>query len=115
MFSSDKNIQSITQLIEALKEYLRLEKECLKFDITDKLVRIFTSLIVIASVFVLSIGVLFYLSSAVACWLATYVGWFMSFSIMAGAFLLMIILVLCNRKRWIERPLIRFFAGIILK
>ena len=115
MLSSNKNIQSITQLIEAFKEYVSLEKECLKFDLTDKLVRIVTSMIVLASIFVLSIGVLLYLSFAVAFWLATHVGWFLSFSIMAAAFLFMIILLLCNRKRWIERPLTRFFAGIILK
>lgn len=115
MLSSNKNIQSITQLIENFKEYLSLEKECLKFDITDKLVRIVTSLIVFVSIFVLSIGVLLYMSFACVFWLAQYVGWFLSFSIMAGVFLFAIILVLCNRKKWIERPLTRFFAGIILK
>lgn len=115
MLSSNKNIQSITQLIEAFKEYLSLQQECLKYDITDKLVRIATSLIVFASVFVLSIGFLLYMSFAFVFWLAERIGWFWSFSAMAGVFLFVIILVLCNRRKWIERPLIRFFADIILK
>ena len=36
MLSSDKNVESIAQLIEILKHYLGLQTEYLKLDVIDK-------------------------------------------------------------------------------
>ena len=115
MLSSDKNIQSIAQIIEALKDYLSLEKECLKFDLVDRLVRIFTAVILFMVIFVLSVGVLFYLLGALVAWMTPMVGEICSNAIMALALLTLIVFTALNRKGWIERPLTRFFANIILK
>lgn len=115
MLSSDKNIQSIAQIIEALKDYLSLEKECLKFDIVDRLVRISTAVILFMVIFVLSVGVLFYSLGAFVAWMTPMVGEIFSNAIMAVALLILIIIAAMNRKGWIERPLTRFFANIIFK
>ena len=40
MLSSDKNVESLARLIETLKDYIGLQKEYLKFDVIDKLVRL---------------------------------------------------------------------------
>ena len=114
MLSSDKNVESIAQLVEVLKDYLGLQKEYLKLDVIDKVVRLVTALTLAIVLVVLGIAVLFYLSFAVAYWLAALVGHGWAFFIIALFFLALLILVFINRKSWIERPLVRFLADILL-
>ena len=38
MFSSDKNVETIGQLVEVLKHYIGLKSEYMKLDATDKVV-----------------------------------------------------------------------------
>ena len=40
MLSSDKNVETIAQLIEVLKHYLGLQTEYVKLDVVDKVVRL---------------------------------------------------------------------------
>lgn len=115
MFSSDKNIQSITQLIEAIKDYISLEKECVKLDLIEKLVRLSSALIIFMLIFVLSVGVLFYLSFSFVYWMAPTIGWVSAFMAVAAIFFVLIIIVVCKRKLLIERPLTWLFADIFLK
>ncbi len=106
MLSSDKNIENIAQLIEALKKYVELQKEYMKFDVT--------ALTLCTVVFVLVIAVLFYLSFAVVYWIEPFVGTAGGYAVVAGFFLLVLIIVLAKRKTWIEQPLIRLLANILL-
>ena len=87
MLSSDKNVENIAQLIEVLKHYLGLQTEYVKLDMIDKVVRLVTAA-ALAIVFILVIA---------AC--LTYL-----------SFILFIIF----RKPWIEKPLVRFLAGLLL-
>ena len=114
MLSSDKNVESIAQLVEVLKDYLGLQKEYLKLDVIDKVVRLVTALTLAIVLVVLGIAGLFYLSFAVAYWLTPLVGTAWAFFLIAIAFFLLLILVFINRKSWIERPLVRFLADILL-
>lgn len=115
MLSSDKNVESLTQLIEMLKEYFTLQKEYVKFDVIDKLVRLVAALTLAFIFFVLLVAILFYLSFAAVYWLAPFTGLAAAFAIMAAFFLLLLVLVTANRKKWIERPLIRFMTNTLLR
>ena len=48
MFSSDKNVETIGQLVEVLKHYIGLRSEYMKLDAADKVVRLLTALIAAA-------------------------------------------------------------------
>jgi hypothetical protein len=63
----------------------------------------------------LGIAVLFYLSFAIVYWLTPLIGTGWAFFLMALAFLVLLFLVFIYRKPWIERPLVRFLAGILLE
>ena len=91
MLSSDKNVENIAQLIEVLKHYLGLQTEYVKLD-----------------------AFLTYLSFAIAFWLATFTGTALAFFIIAILYLLLLILFYFFRKPWIEKPLVRFLASILL-
>lgn len=114
MLSSDKNVETIAQLIEVLKHYLGLQKEYLKLDVIDKVVRLLTAA-TLAIVFILIIiAVLMYASFAFAFWLATFTGTAKAFLIVGGFHLLIFILFVIFRKPWIEKPLVHFLAGLLM-
>ena len=53
MLSSDKNVESIIELIESLKDYIVLKKDYLKYDVVEKMVKPSTALLVGATMILL--------------------------------------------------------------
>ena len=114
MLSSDKNVESIAQLVESVKSYVGLQGEYLKLDAIQKVVRLVTALTLTIVLLLLGIAFLFYLSFACVYWLEPLTGTALAFFIVALFFLALLILVFVNRKSWIERPLVRFLADVLL-
>ena len=114
MFSSDKNVESIAQLVESVKNYVGLQGEYLKLDAIQKIVRLVTAMTLTIVLLLLGIAFLFYLSFACVYWLEPLTGTALAFFIVALFFLALLILVFINRKSWIERPLVRFLADVLL-
>ena len=114
MFSSDKNVESIAQLVESVKSYVGLQGEYLKLDAIPKIVRLVTAMTLTIVLLLLGIAFLFYLSFACVYWLEPLTGTALAFFIVALFFLALLILVFINRKSWIERPLVRFLADVLL-
>ena len=105
MFSSDKNVETIGQLVEVLKHYIGLRSEYMKLDAADKVVRLLTALI---------IGSLLLALLALAL-MADYVGLAPAFCIVAGAYLLILVLFILFRHQWIEKPLVKFLASLLMQ
>ena len=114
MLSSDKNVETIAQLIEVLKHYLGLQTEYLKLDVIDKVVRLMKAA-TLALIFILIIvAVVMYFSFALAFWLSNFMGMTKAFLIVGAVHLLIFILFVIFRKPWIEKPLVHFLAGLLL-
>lgn len=114
MFSNDRNIETIGQLVEIIKRYIGLQKEYMKLDVVDKIVRLLTALTIFAIIVVLLMLALIYLSFACAFALAPAVGNVMAFTIVGGGYVLAIILCVSFRHKWIEKPLVNFLANLFL-
>lgn len=114
MLSSDKNIASLAQLVEALRDYLATEKEYVKLDVIDKVVRLATALTLAVVVLLLAAAVLFYLSFAAVYCMEPALGTAGSFAAVAASLAALLALVVAFRKPWIERPLVRMMASILL-
>lgn len=114
MLSSDKNVENIAQLVEVLKNYIGLQKEYVKLDVIDKVVKLVTALTIAIVFIILGVAVLFYLSFAIVHWLEPLTGLGLAYFLIAMLFLALIILVCVYRKAWIERPLVRFLADTLL-
>lgn len=114
MLSSDKNIESIAQLVDVLKDYIGLQKEYVKLDVIDKVVRLVTGLTLAIVFVILGVAVLFYLSFALIYWMEPLTGIALAFFIVAVLFAVVLLFVFINRKSWIERPLVRFLANTLL-
>ena len=72
MFSNDKNVETIGQLIEVLKHYIGLQSEFLKLDIVDKVVRLLTVITMTVVLLGLLTLTLIYLSFGAAFALADF-------------------------------------------
>ena len=114
MLSSDKNVETIAQLVEELKSYIGLQKEYLKLNAIEKVVRLLTALTVAIVFIILGVAVLFYLSFAIAYLLAPLVGQALAFLLVSLLYLALLMLVFLFRKSWIERPLVKFLASTLL-
>ncbi len=116
MFSNDKNVETIGQLVEVLKHYIGLQSEYLKLDVVDKVVRLLTAItmtVVLLGLFVMAI---IYLSFAAAYALAGLIGsTALAFCIIAGIYLFILILFVIFRHKWIERPLVKFLASLLMQ
>lgn len=114
MFSNDRNIETIGQLAEVLKHYVGLQKEYVKLDVIEKVVRLITVLTLTLIFAFLVMLMLIYLSFAAAHAMIPHVGAVAAFSIIAGIYLFILILFLIFRKRWIEKPVVRFLANLLM-
>ncbi len=74
MLSSDKNVESFAQLIEVAKHYLGLQAEYVKLDVIDKVVRLMTGAALAIVFCFLLIGLMLFMSFALAFWLSNFIG-----------------------------------------
>lgn len=115
MFANDKNIDNLQQLFVELKKYAELQKDYVKLHLVEKLTILISSLILVLVLVILGITALFYLSFTLAYVLAPHVGGLMvSYGIITGCIILLIILIILFRKRLIMQPMVNFLANLLL-
>ena len=114
MFSNDQNIETIGQLVDTLKHYVGLQKEYVKLGAIEKTVRILTSIALVAILGLLLVFILIFLSFAAAFALGPIVGQVAAFVIIAAVYVIVLLFFLIFRKQWIEKPLVRFLANLLL-
>ena len=113
MAGDTENIKNIRELIQDCKTYLEMQKEYTKLELTEKLTVIFSAVVLIILLTLLTIVVLFYLSVSLALYLAPLVGGLIvSFAIIAGVIVLLMLVIYLLRKHIIVNPLVNFFAKI---
>lgn len=114
MFSSDQNIETIAQLVETVRHYVKTQGEYIKLSVVEKTVRILTVLAMTVVFSVLLLGAAIFLSFAAVFALEPVVGLVTAFLIVAAAYIVVLWLVYTFRHQWIERPLVRFLASLLL-
>lgn len=114
MLSSDKNIETISELITELRRYVGLKTEYLKLDVIDKIVQIIKAIALLFVGIVILGMIIISLSIAAAFALAEIVHTAIAFCIIALLYLLVFFVFLVKRKQWIERPLVRFLSNLLL-
>lgn len=115
MLSSDQNVETIAQLIEALKHYLGLQTEYVKLDVIDKVVRLLTTATLAILLFLILIVVLLFASLGLAFWLSKHIGLTSAFMAVAALHAFVLLLIYAFRRPWIERPLVRYLARLLMK
>ncbi len=114
MISSDKNIETVAQLLEQAKHYIGLQSEYVKLDVIEKVVRLLTAATISLVVLILVLLMLTYLSFAAAYALSSLIGLPWAFVLVAGVYFMLLVLIVVKRHNWIEKPLVRFLADLLL-
>ena len=114
MISSDKNVETLTQLIEILKHNIEMRAEYARLDITARVVRLLGAATLAVLLFLIMLAVILFASMAVALWLAQFWGMAAAFAATAGFYAVVLLLVYACRKSWIEGPLVRFLSEVLL-
>ena len=115
MLSSDKNVETLTQLITMLKHNIELRTEYAKLDVTARVVRLLGAATLAMVFVVIMLAVVLFASLAVVMWLAEYWGMATAFAVVAAFYVVVLLLCYACRKPWIERPLTRFLSNILLE
>ena len=114
MFSNDKNIETIAQLIEVLRHYIGLQSEYVRLDVIEKVVRLLTVITVVAVFCIILFISLVYLSFAAVYALQDWTGSLIGAFLIVGGYLLLLIIFISLRHRLIERPLVRFLGSLLM-
>ena len=115
MFTDDKSIENIQQLVAEFKKFLVLQKEYTKLELTEKLTILLSTLIMILVLTILGMVALFYLLFALAYILEPLVGGLMvSFGIIAGINIILIAIIYFFRRQLIISPMVNFLANLFL-
>ncbi|MEG1546598.1 MAG: phage holin family protein [Bacteroides sp.] len=115
MFTDEKSIDSFRQLLAEIKKYIALQKEYTKIELVEKLTILLSTLIMVLVFIILGIVALFYLLFALAYILEPIVGGLtMSFSIIGGINILLIVFIAIFRKKLIINPMVNFLANLFL-
>ena len=113
MFSNDKNIETIGQLVEVLKHYIGLQTEYVKLDVIEKIVRLLTVAAMTVVLALLLLLAVIYLSFSAAYALTPNLG--AAGAVVAGGYLFILLLCIIFRRQWIERPLVGFLANLLME
>lgn len=115
MFADDKSIESLRQLFFEFKEYLKLQKDYTRLEVTEKLSILLSTLIVVLLAVILGMMALFYISFTLVYLLAPALGSLLAgFGVIAAFQVLLILLLFVFRKQLIVNPMVRFIAGLFL-
>lgn len=115
MFSSEKNIESLRELLEEVRAYLELRGERLKLDFVSKLSQLLAAVAVGLIVSVVVAVVLLLLSYTLVSMIKDATGSeSAAFALVAGSYALVGAIVYLLRQRLIVRPITSFLCRLLL-
>lgn len=115
MFSSEKNIESLRDLLGEVRAYMELRGERLKLDFVSKISRLLSAVALGLIIAVVMAVILLLLSNTLVSLLKEATGnEAVAFAIVAGGYALVGVMVYIFRRRLIVRPITSFICSLLL-
>ncbi len=115
MLSSDKNIDTLSQLISELRNYARLRVDLLKVSTISIAAKLLSTFVLCSVLFVFAALAIMLLSLMCVTALTTLTGsGTLAYALVIAAYILLAITVYLRRTQWIERPITHFLVQLIL-
>lgn len=106
----------VTKLASSLQTYLGLQREYLMLELTEKLARLLTALILGAVLFIIGLITIIFLALTFVSLLEWLTGSStLSYAIVTLLFVGLAVLFYRMRNKWLARPLTNFFTNLLLK
>lgn len=106
---------SLKMLIDEIKQYLELNLEYAKLTGAEKTTVLLTAVALSAVVGVLAVLIFFFISIACVHWLGLVLNMALAYSIMAGVYVLLLVIALVFRRQLIVNPVARFITRLFLR
>lgn len=115
MFATDKNIESIAELVEALKKYGTLKLEHARLGFIEKTVRLISMLILFLIVMLSIVLMMIFLSVAAALAIGHATDSMITgFLVVTLCHFSLLTLIFVFRKTLIQKPLVKLLVSILL-
>jgi hypothetical protein len=116
MYSGDKNVERIVQLLLELQQYVKLQKRLLQINTVEKTSKIISSLTLFVVILFIGGIALYFLSMALVYFINDITGCGMtaSYAIVCIVLLLIIYLIYIKREAWIFRPISGYIIHLLL-
>ena len=106
---------SYSNLWIQIKKYLKLNIEYARLTASEKLTVFLATAVIALGIALFGIIFVFFLSLAVVNWLAPAIGFALSYVIMSGFYLLLIVLLYIFRRELIFNPVAKFISKLFFK
>jgi uncharacterized membrane protein (DUF485 family) len=115
MINSQEPVDNFQQIYEDVKKYILLQTEYIKVEFVEKLTILLSTLLIVTLLMVLVLVLLFYLFFSLAYAIAPVVGSLsVSFSIIAGIYVVLIGFLILLRKQIVINPMVKFLSNLFL-
>jgi hypothetical protein len=116
MYSGDKNVERIVQLLLELQQYAKLQKRLLQINTVEKTSKIVSSFTLFVVVLFIGGIALYFLSMALVYFISDITGYGMtaSYAIVCIVLLLVVYLIYIKREAWIFRPISGYIIHLLL-
>lgn len=105
---------SFDRLWRNIRNYLHLKTEDIKLTLSEKITVLVSTFVVVAAMALLAGIVLLFLTLAAANWIGEALGMAWAYLIIAGGYLIFMILAVVFRRQLIINPVARFVTRLIL-
>lgn len=105
---------SFDHLWRNIRNYLHLKTEDIKLTLSEKITVLVSTFVVVAAMALLAGIVLLFLTLAAANWIGEALGMAWAYLIIAGGYLIFMILAVVFRRQLIINPVARFVTRLIL-
>lgn len=113
MFSSDRNIENISQLVIEIKHFIELKIQSLQISFVSKMTHLLSALVVGMIVFMLFSIAAIFVSMMIAAAISPYVGGnAISYAIVVAFYTIIALIVYKKRHTWIESPIANFLGHL---
>ena len=110
---NEQTTARMSRLFEQVRRYFALQKDYLSLHGVEMLTRLFTAIALAVILILAGFLVILFGSFALAYWIGSLLdSTVLGFAIIAGALLLVALLIWANRSAWIVRPVTRFMIGL---
>lgn len=115
MFSTDKNVNTIAEIIQNTKKYAEMRIENAERGAVDKMTAVMTGVIIGAIILLAFMVVILFLSAAAVFALAPHIGGYAMATLTVGLFHLCVLtIIFIKRKQWISAPISKALSLIFL-
>lgn len=116
MFMNEEERHSpLTELIVSLRRYVELNTDYARLTAAEKLSLMMSKIAFLAVIAVIATFVLVFVSLGVGYFLAQYLSPGAAFLYVSGFYVLVLVIVLCLRRRLFTDPVTRYITGLIVK